>query len=370
VTVGPTITLEAEMQTKTNLYEAHRQWASRPSDQRFHDLNALYNFTLARRATSTDRNVQIRELKVVALDSEDLAINSQIPKSTLTHWSFSQICSQTRTPAGYLRSLPAELAKECLQKSILRTGGNCKLLLTADGADDGHRTIGAITGPAYGRIWDADVVENLRKAVEGTTWHVPPARPAFGSDFSGLYASDRDMFAFLVNDEKPIEVGNARLGRGFFLWNSEVGSATLGLTTFLYNYVCGNHIVWDAEQVRDLRIIHRKSAPERFSEQAMPMLNRFVESRGNIASITDTVASAMKTPIGQTLEETQKWFKSKAFSQREVVAAWSTGIQEGEDVTTLWGMLQGFTAQARQYAHVDARVNLEWRAGQLLTQTN
>lgn len=358
------------MQTKTNLYEAHCQWASRPPDQRFPDLNALYNFTRTRRAASTDRNVPLRELKVVALDSEDLAINSQIPQSTLTHWSFSQVCSQTRTPAGYLRNLPAELARECLQHSIQRTGGNCKLLLTADVSNAGHGTIGAITGPAYGRIWDADVVENLQKAVEGTSWHVPPARPAFWSDFSGLYASDRDMFAFLVNDEKPIEVGNARLGRGFFLWNSEVGSATFGLTTFLYNYVCGNHIVWDAENVQDLRIIHRKWAPERFSEQAMPMLNRFVESRGNIASITDTVASAMKTSIGQTLEEAQKWFETKPFSQREVVAAWSTGMQESEDVTTLWGMLQGFTAQARQYAHVDARVNLEWRAGQLLTQTN
>lgn len=356
------------MQTKTNLYEAHSQWASRPPDQRFPDLNALYNFTNKRRLASSDRNVPLRALKVVVSDSEGLSVNSEIPQSALTHWSFSQICSQTRTPAGYLRGLPAELARECLQHSIQGAGGNCKLLLADDTQESGHRFLSAVTGPAYGRIWDADVVDNLMSAVDGTAWHVPPGRPAFGSDFSGLYASDRDMFAFLVNDEKPIEVGNARLGRGFFLWNSEVGSATFGLTTFLYNYVCGNHIVWDAEDVQDLRIIHRKWAPERFSEQAMPMLNRFVESRGNIASITDTVASAMKTPIGQTLEEAQKWFKSMPFSQREIAGAWSTGLQEGEDVTKLWGILQGFTAEARQYAHVDARVNLESRAGQLLNQ--
>ncbi|GEM_PF-1000727 len=65
----------------------------------------------------------------------------------------------------------------------------------------------------------------------------------------------------------------------------------------------GNHIVWGAEQVEELRIVHRKWAPERFSEQAMPMLNRFVESRGNNDRITDTVARAMSTPIGETLAD-------------------------------------------------------------------
>lgn len=356
------------MQTKTNLYEAHSQWADRPPDQRFPDLEALYNFTNTRRKASSEERLPLRELRVTVTDDHGLAINGSTPQSSLTHWSFGQLCSRTSSPAGYLRTLPANLAKECLQHNILNSHGECKLLSEVMGSN-GSRTLAAVTGPDYGRIWDADVVESLMHAVEGTGWHVPPGRPAFGSDYNGLYASDRDMFAFLVNDEKPIEVGNANLGRGFFLWNSETGSATFGVTTFLYNYVCSNHIVWDAEEIEELRITHRKWAPERFGELALPVLNRFVESRGSTDRIVDTVAQAMKTRVGETLEEVQKWFKPRSFTQREVAQAWSVGSSEGENATTLWGMLQGLTGSARKYAHIDARVSLESRAGQLLRNT-
>ncbi len=353
------------MLNKTNLYEAHSQWATRPPDQRFPDLEALYNFTNTRRKASSEERLPVRELRVTVTEDDGLAINGSIPRSSLTHWSFGQLCSRTSSPAGYLRTLPTILAKECLQHSIQRVSGECKLLSEVMGSN-GCRSLAAVTGPDYGRIWDADVVESLMCAVAGTGWHVPAGRPVFGSDYNGLYASDRDMFAFLVNDEKPIEVGNAKLGRGFFLWNSETGAATFGLTTFLYNYVCSNHIVWDAEEVEEMRIVHRKWAPERFGELALPMLNRFVESRGNTDRIVDTVAQAMKTRIGETLEEVQKWFKPRPFTQREVAQAWAVGNEEGENMTTLWGMLQGLTGSARKYAYANSRVDLEGRAGQLL----
>src|SRR3546814_11805905 len=53
-----------------------------------------------------------------------------------------------------------------------------------------------------------------------------------------LYASDRDVFLFLVDDANPIEAGRLPNGdpdlffRGFYCWNSEVGSQTLGMATF------------------------------------------------------------------------------------------------------------------------------------------
>jgi len=224
----------------------------------------------------------------------------------------------------------------------------------------------AFTGPGYGRIWDADVVENLMQAINGSSWHVPPAKPSFGSDNSGLYASDRDMFVFMVNDENPVEVGNAKLGRGFFCWNSETGSATFGLTTFLYNYVCGNHIVWGAEEVAELKIVHRNHAPDHFYSEALPILNRFVENRMFGDRVKETIGRAMTLPVGETVEKALEWFKDRPFTNKEVVEAWNTGISEGEDVRTVWGMIQGFTAYARTLSHTDKRVNLERRTGALL----
>src|SRR5215204_6120785 len=49
-----------------------------------------------------------------------------------------------------------------------------------------------------------------------------------------LYASDRDVFAFLVDDLNPIEAGRLPDGspdlyfRGFYAWNSEVAAAGSG----------------------------------------------------------------------------------------------------------------------------------------------
>jgi hypothetical protein len=53
-------------------------------------------------------------------------------------------------------------------------------------------------------------------------------------DTTTLYASDRDVFLFLVDDLNPIEAGRLPDGspdlyfRGFYCWNSEVGAKTLG----------------------------------------------------------------------------------------------------------------------------------------------
>ncbi len=53
-----------------------------------------------------------------------------------------------------------------------------------------------------------------------------------------LYASDRDVFIFLVDDRNPISFEadgvKRNLFRGFMVWNSEVGSHRFGLMTFLY----------------------------------------------------------------------------------------------------------------------------------------
>ncbi|MBK7143344.1 MAG: hypothetical protein IPH75_14825 [bacterium] len=196
---------------------------------------------------------------------------------------------------------------------------------------------------------------------------MPPAHSSHGNSNAGLYASDRDMFAFFVNDENVVEVGNAKLGRGFFIWNSETGSATFGLTTFLYNYVCGNHIVWGADQVQELRIVHRHGAPDRFCNDAIPVLNRFVENRGVSESVTNRINRAMDIKVGDACGEVISYFESKPFTKHEVIAGYQAGLNAGDDVSTLWGMVQGFTAAAKSIPYANGKVDLERRAGALLS---
>lgn len=355
----------------TNLYDAHRQWAYRPKDERFGSLDDLYDFTRNRKLSSAEKTTSLSSIALSATEQGALTVNGNSQPAELSHWAFGQLSTQIGAPAKYLRTLPTEMARDCMQYGLRNSPLESKILTRADSPysiGGNGRTAAAFTGPKYGRIWDADVLENLIPALESTSWHTPPARSSQGSENSGLYASDHDMFVFMVNDENPVEVGNARLGRGFFCWNSETGSSTFGLTTFLYNYICGNHIVWGAEDVQELKIIHRSHAPTRFYDQALPILNRFVEDKSLDNSIKDKVGLAMVQPVGATLEETLNWFKNKPFTKKEITNAWETGMAEGEDVRNTWGIVQGLTAYARDMPHCDKRVNLERRAGQLLAE--
>jgi hypothetical protein len=83
-------------------------------------------------------------------------------------------------------------------------------------------------------------------------------------DTATLYASDRDVFLFLVDDTNPIEAGRLPDGspdlyfRGFFCWNSEVGSKTLGIASFYLRAVCMNRNLWGVENFEQITIRHSK----------------------------------------------------------------------------------------------------------------
>jgi len=151
----------------------------------------------------------------------------------------------------------------------------------------------------------------------------------------------------MVYDENPVEVGNAKLGRGFFYWNSETGAASFGLTTFLYNYICGNQIVWGAEEVRELRLFHKGEALNRLHNLALPRLNQFVENRAYNNATKETVSKVIAESIAKNLDKILEWFKARPFTKDEITKARDTGIAEGNDVTTVWGMVQGITAYTR-----------------------
>ncbi len=194
-----------------NLYDAQRQWFSRPPDDRFADLDSLLAYTQRLKSASRESVRNLCDVHVDVTPRLGIALNGEESPALTTNWSFNQLCTALGAPAKYLRSLPPHVVVECLQFGLGGRDAEVKLL-RREVEEEG--TISALTGPNYGRIWDADVVAALQDAVAGTGWHVPPARS--NGQSAGLYASDRDMFAFFVNDENPIEVANARLGRGFF----------------------------------------------------------------------------------------------------------------------------------------------------------
>jgi hypothetical protein len=184
------------------------------------------------------------------------------PKSVApTHWSFGQLAALVGAPAAYLRQLPAPLAGINLQYGL--TAHRAEQIKTLE-VDDGRMELRAVTGPDYGRIYDHELVEAVQRiagdGVRDTRRKVPGAldwstgiynpRVDVTRDTTTLYASDRDVFLFLVDDLNPIEAGRLPDGspdlyfRGFYCWNSEVGAKTLGMASFYLRAVCQNRNLW------------------------------------------------------------------------------------------------------------------------------
>lgn len=249
--------------------------------------------------------------------------------------------------------------------------------------DGGSAALQAMTSTSYGRIWDADVVEAVQKIADwtGGKFHNPKAYPRLGGGEpvpSGLYASDRDVFMFLVDGGSVFDVGpRAKMSRGFFAWNSEVGSRAFGLKAFMFNHVCGNHIVWGATQVAQLRIVHAGNAPARFVAEAVPALRDYTSADPNLDAVAQAQKLALKAlPLpGYNSASDSDAVLKKALGNKfnltgseieEAVRCAAAEERREFGELTVWDFVQGLTASARDYEFVDARVDLESRAGRML----
>jgi hypothetical protein len=283
------------------------------------------------------------------------------------HWSFGQLAQYAQAPASYLRKLPTELAAINLQWGLERSPLRDDALIL--GQSNGEQHLRAITSTSYGRIWDAQVVNAVERVNASGRWEVPAASYATTNPkrATTLYASDRDVFLFLVDPKNPVEVGGEQLFRGFYTWNSEVGAATFGLTTFLYRYVCDNRIIWGASDVKELRIRHTGGAPERFGWEGERYLRRYTEE--STAKIADGIRSAQAKEIplnkgkGDTVES---WLQSRGFTKAQAKASVETATAEQGQARSFWDIVNGVTAYARSVPHTDERVELETKAGKLM----
>jgi hypothetical protein len=256
----------------TTLMQASRQWASRPADERYASLLDMQSTMTRRRERSRATVESTRALTVLPDQSDPLhrGLFLGIERGPLagqllapTHQAFGQICSlaATPSPASYFREsrVPADIIADALNFNLrfTRDVEDVGVLATMGDEDNGlgvptGSELRAATGPAYGRIWDADIVDALvERFGDGVSghWRVPGEfgeRVTVTKENTTLFASDRDMFVFLADEDRRIEVPGRRNGsggsmaRGFFVWNSEVGDKTLGLGFFLFDYVCCN----------------------------------------------------------------------------------------------------------------------------------
>ena len=259
-----------------------------------------------------------------------------------------------------------------------------ELLKTLE-TDDGRVELRAVTGPDYGRIWDhelvAAVIDIAGNGIGDTMWKVPGVLDwatmthnpfvDITKDTTTLYASDRDVFLFLVDDTHPIEAGRLADGspdlyfRGFYCWNSEVGSKTLGIASFHLRAVCMNRNLWGVENFEEITIRHSKFAAQRFAHEAAPALTSFANS--SPAPFIAGIKAARERIVARSDEDRESFLRKRGFSKSETAKIIETVLsEEHRKPESIFDFVQGITALARSKTHQDTRLELEGKARKLL----
>ncbi|NEJ73392.1 DUF932 domain-containing protein [Rhizobium phaseoli] len=362
------------------------EWFSRPSDERYLSLGDLYGAVKSRADRAHARTVESSAIRLEASRDSAERLELIVPGNQSpiapTHWSYGQLCSLVGAPATYMRQLPAPLAAINLQHGLLNH--RAELVKTLE-MDDGRVELRAVTGPDYGRIWDHELVSAVMKIAGNgtgdTIWKVPGLLDwasmthnpfiDISKDTTTLYASDRDVFLFLVDDTHPIEAGRLPNGepdlffRGFYAWNSEVGSKTLGIASFYLRAVCANRNIWGSENFEQISIRHSKFAAERFAHEAAPALTNFANS--SPAAFVAGIRAARERVVARNDEERQNFLRRRGFSKGETGKIIETVLtEEGRPPESIFDFVQGITALARDRTHQDTRLELEGKARKLL----
>jgi hypothetical protein len=362
-----------------------QQWFSRPDDQRFLSIPDLQAFLARRTVGMKEDVVAAKDLRIAATpgDLRNLFLEAPDGGEPLapTNIAFQQMCGLAGAPYSYMRGKPAFLtAINLMDDYRSRRELDQKMYW-----NENDRELRAFTGENYGRILDESLAESVYKIAGNgtgdTCWKVPGVMNWSDSTYNPyvdvtketttLFASDRDVFMFLVDDTHPIEIGKLKNGdpdlifRGFFAWNSEVGTRSLGIATFMLRGVCQNRCLWGVEDFNEMTIRHTRFAPERFARDAEPALARYASS--DPTKLLAGINAAKQAVAATDDEERVKFLRSLDFSK-----ATSTKIietverEEGIKPKSAWDFVQGITALARTNPNQDIRLDMEKVASRVM----
>lgn len=388
------------------LFKAAAQWSTRPADERFWDVTDALEATQSYARAAIEKETVYGDLRVEAAGPELLIMGKSRIPARLSHHAFGQLSGLAGAPASYLRDLPPTLAAQNINHGLkARTekdnAAKAQLLFHVNGTT----LLRAITSESYARIWNYEVFERMVD-LRSSGWRVPPgrpcaeiddprARPATEADIlrgsnnvggqkirvgdmiapAGVYASDHDMFAFLVNEDRRIDDGSEDgLVRGVFFWNSEVGSASFGMKTFLMKGVCGNHIVWGAQGVKEVRIRH---VGERRVRRGFNQVQVELRKYASAAASEDErrIGEARKLVLGATKEEALEVAFSLVAKKRinlsqkilgEGLDLAETRVADYGHPRSVWALGNALTELSQKTGYAEDRVAIDNAAGRLM----
>ena len=399
----------------TMLSTASNQWASRPDDERFLSLADMYKARYAKENGDVVRQQQcnMSEFRAFYDHNDELMLEHRFSATdggiTLvpTAWSMKQLCTRTRTPYPALKLWQNDgnyaLVEDALNHSFKKRGEDMQLYHQYDNILSRPQTLHAATSERYTRIFDYEVIERVQRFTNRSSanWKVPGTIDwSTGQHVSGdylgsdevtkesttLYAGDRDMFIFLVDDENPIDLGVTRNGEqdvvfpGFIVGNSTVGYKPIWMMSFYFRGVCMNRCIWGAQGIKEYSNKHltnvrqhalygNKNSTDEFQQLS------FAERLGKLETQQQQGRDKTAKSIQGAMQvEEFKDDETRILKLRKVDIPAPTAKKivvnfeksENYPILTRWDMHNAITAEARTVSFQNERTKLEKTATKFL----
>lgn len=352
-------------------FTAHREWATRPPDERYASVHALYDAARARRSRIEERSIETGTFRTEALSDDDLVLRESSGRAALTHWSFGQLAIIAGAPPSYLRTLPATIAATAINYGLQRQRRDQHQLFIERTAP---WTAHAITSPRYARVQHDELAGRvLDLMAQHPAWHLPLGYKdgVYGAERvpSGAYLGDRDMFVFVVDGNRdlddPTDRTHAGLFRGFILRNSDVGAAALTLDVFLFRTVCSNHLIGGFQHVAGFRRRHVGASIQQAWTVSLDGVRAALDA--DTAHDRTLLLRATTQELGPTRDAVlETAVRRTEVSQKQAAEAFTLAEAHETNPRSVWGYVQGLTRLSQHTPWQDGRYVLDRAASRLL----
>ncbi len=337
----------------SHLKDAHRELFRRQPDECFSSLTALWQRCHEQKEQSLELWESPDKLRMQPVSFDRLLLTAGDDGAfQLTDWSFGQLCRLSGVSKETVNRLTPDTAAKVFAETLPTETRPLQLLTMND-------RVRSIHGTAYTRLYNVDLLTVVREFA--TDFEAPPKGLNGGT---GLYAGEQDMFCFMIDPTGWTEIGGESFAPGFYLWNSEVGRRSLGLSTFWFQAVCGNHIVWDAIEVNDLRRKHTANIHDGLRE-VRRMIEDLVRLRDERRDgFTRVIKAAMTTTLGDDADEVAKALSKSGIRRKLAAKAIELATKKGS--FSVFTLMDALTRLSQERAHVGERLEVDQSAAALL----